>query len=132
MFPFASCNLRRSELYQKQDTQGVAALYTSDAEYVELMPILHVFEGRDAIKDHLEELIGADAVGIVPVVTAAARRPDGTITVQGDYRVISDERDLASGHFVQFLREVDGTWRIALHVFARPERITANERDGRD
>lgn len=129
-------NARRSRLYEQKDTAGVASLYPADATYVELMPILQVFQGPEQIKGHFDELIGADAVGIVPVVRRAWRNADGSITATGDYVVISRRgpEDAApsetSGHFLQTLRrEEGGAWRIARHVFARPDPITLRERN---
>jgi ketosteroid isomerase-like protein len=128
-------NTRRSQLYAQQDTAGVVSLYTADALYVELLPVLEVFKGPDQIKGHLDELIHGAAERIVPVVRRAWRNPDGSITASGDYVVISRRgpEDAApsetSGHFVQTLRrEESGAWRIATHVFARPDPITSRER----
>jgi uncharacterized protein (TIGR02246 family) len=125
----AALNVRRSRLYQQQDTAGVASLYSQDATYVELMPVLQVLKGRDQIKGHFEELISASAVNIVPTVTRAERNADGTILASGDYLVLSWEGTQTERHFVQTLRQEDGTWRIAVHVFARPDPVTAAERE---
>ena len=121
-------NTHRSGLYQRQDTAGIASLYAAEATYIELMPVLQIFKGREQIKGHLDELIGASAVSLVPTVTGAERNPDGTILVAGDYLVLSREDTEANGHFVQRLRWDDGAWRIAMHVFARPDPLTAEER----
>lgn len=121
-------NTRRSGLYQRQDTAGVASLYTAEATYIELMPVLQIFKGQEQIKGHLDELIDASAVRLVPTVTGAERNPDGTILVAGDYLVLSREDTETNGHFVQRLRWDDGAWRIAMHIFARPDPLTAEER----
>jgi ketosteroid isomerase-like protein len=128
----ASLNVRRSGCYQRHDLASIASLYTAEATYIELMPVLQVFKGRDQIKSHLEELSGASAVGLVPTVTDADRNPDGTILVAGDYLVLSRETTESVGHFVQSLRWEDGAWRIATHVFARPDPLTTEERYPRD
>lgn len=99
----AAVNMRRSRLYEQQDTAGIASLYTEDATYVELMPILQIFKGQDQIKGHLDELLGASAVGLVPTVTQAKLNSDGTILVGGDYLVLSREGAETDGHFVQRL-----------------------------
>lgn len=133
----AALNMSRSRLYQQRDTAGVASLYTAEATYVELMPILQVLRGREQIKGHFEELIGASAMDIVPNVRDASRNADGTIFVSGDYVVVSrtsgagpGDTSEVSGHFTQTLRrEEDGEWRIAAHVFARPTPVTSRERD---
>jgi ketosteroid isomerase-like protein len=131
-------NVRRSTLYRDRDTNGAASLYTLDATYIELMPIFETLKGRDQIKGHFEELIGAGAAEIVPTVRDATLNPEGTILVSGDYAVISRTNGIeagdagarpdVSGHFAQILRrDQDGNWRIAMHAFARPEAITAKE-----
>ena len=113
-------NLRRSQLYRQKDTGGVASLYTADATYIELMPVLQVLKGRDQIKGHLDELLDASALAISPTVLSAEMNPDGTIAVSGDYHGGFRRGRANHGHFVQTLRKEDGTWRIASHVFARP------------
>ena len=122
-------NIRRSRLYQQKDTAGVASLYTMDATYIELMPILQVMKGRDQIKGHLDELLDASAMTIAPTVLSAEKNPDGTIAVSGDYLVVSGQDERNAGHFIQTLRKEDGTWRIASHVFARPTPLTSTEAD---
>ncbi len=122
-------NMRRSTLYQQKNTAGVASLYTADATYTELMPVLQVLKGRDQIKGHLDDLIDASAVTIVPTVLRAERNADGTIAVSGDYLVMSGQDERTAGHFIQTLRQEDGVWRIASHVFARPNPLTATEAD---
>lgn len=122
-------NLRRSRLFEAGNIPGAAALYTQDASYVQLMPILQAFRGREEIRGHLEDLAGASASRIVPSVVRALRNPDGTILVTGDYLVVTRYGPEAEGRFVQTLRHEDGTWRIAMHAFARPHPITAAELD---
>lgn len=122
-------NQRRSRLYAAGNIAAAAALYTRDASYVELMPILQAFRGRAEISGHLEDLVAAAASSIVPSVTDAVRNPDGTILVTGSYVVVTRYGPEAEGHFVQTLRHEDGTWRIAMHAFARPDPITGAELD---
>ena len=129
-------NVRRSTFYRRKDVSGVASLYTPDATYIELMPILQVLKGREQIQGHFEELLTAGAADIVPTVKQASPNADGTILVGGDYIVLSHSlRDdtqptQISGHFAQILRQQqDGAWRIAMHLFARPDPITDSEFD---
>ena len=59
----------------------------------------------------------------------AERNADGTIAVSGDYLVMSGQDERTAGHFIQTLRQEDGVWRIASHVFARPTPLTSTEAD---
>ena len=122
-------NMRRSKLYQDHDIPGAASLYTDDADYVELMPSLQILKGRDQIKGHFEELASADAVSIVPTVLQAEQGADGTIFVSGDYFVYMKDDAQVAGHFMQKFRQENGTWRIAMHVFARPDPLTTTDFD---
>jgi len=125
-------NLRRSQLYRRGDTVGVAALYTEDAAYTELLPMLQVLKGRDQIKGHLDELISASALTIAPTVQSAERNADGTLAVSGDYVVLTGDDTRIIGHFIQTLRQENGEWRIASHTFARPDPLTQAEADRSD
>ncbi len=120
-------NMRRGMLFEQKNTAGAASLYTKDATYIELMPILRILKGRDQIKGHLDDLIAASAVNIVMNVRSAERNADGTIAVSGDYDVTSGQDKQTAGHFIQTLRQEDGAWRIASHVFARPNPVTPEE-----
>ncbi len=123
----ADLNMRRSVLFERKNTAGAASLYTKDATYIELMPILRILKGRDQIKGHLDDLIAASAANIVMDVRSAERNADGTIAVSGDYDVMSGQDKQTAGHFIQTLRQEDGAWRIANHVFARPNPLTPEE-----
>jgi hypothetical protein len=68
-------------------------------------------------------------VTIVPTVLRAERNADGTIAVSGDYLVMSGQDERTAGHFIQTLRQENGVWRIANHVFARPNPLTPTEAD---
>src|SRR5437867_307945 len=58
-------NLRRSALYERREIDAATSLYTPDAAYIELMPILQVLKGKDQIKGHFDELISAGALAII-------------------------------------------------------------------
>jgi hypothetical protein len=120
-------NARRSKLYHQADLAGATALYTEEADYIELLPILQRFKGRAEIKAHLQQLLSVDAVDIAPAVVEATVGSDGTIRTSGDYIIRFAEKAEIGGHFMQILRNDNGVWRIALHVFARSAPITQSE-----
>jgi uncharacterized protein (TIGR02246 family) len=125
----AATNLlaQRSEYYRKGDLNGLTSLYTSDATYVQLLPRLSVMQGRDQIQQHMRELMAAKASDLVLTVTTADMTGKDRMMVGGDYYVAVQGGKKVSGHFFQVLRQDGGTWKIAMHAFARPEPVTAIE-----
>jgi uncharacterized protein (TIGR02246 family) len=121
-------NAQRADLFKKKDAAGIAALYTSDATYIELMPRLDVMRGRTQIHRHFQELFDANANDLVVTVTTAEMTGDDTALVGGDYTLVAGQKRI-NGHFFQTLRRDGGTWKIALHAFARPEPVTVREAD---
>jgi ketosteroid isomerase-like protein len=119
-------NAQRSEFYRKNDLAGLAALYTQDATYIELMPQFQLMTGRAQVQQHLREIMTASATENVPTVTAAQMGPNGEIMVGGDYYLVVGNKKFG-GRFFQVLRNEGGTWKIAMHAFARAQPITANE-----
>ncbi|MBV8525235.1 MAG: DUF4440 domain-containing protein [Acetobacteraceae bacterium] len=122
-----SINAKRGELIRKKDAAGVAAMYLPDATYVELLPKLQVMLGRAQIQQHFQELIAAGVGDAVYTVTEARTIPSGAVEVGGDYYLNVRGGKRISGHFYQVLRQDGGNWKIAMHVFARPEPVTAVE-----
>ncbi|MBV8094494.1 MAG: nuclear transport factor 2 family protein [Acetobacteraceae bacterium] len=120
-------NARRAELFRKDDPAGVASVYTPDATYVELLPQLAVMEGRADIQRHFQDLLEAGAGRLAFTVTDAKVTPNGAMEVGGDYSVALRGGKKIAGHFFQILRQDGGTWKIAMHIFARPEPVTAVE-----
>lgn len=121
---------QRSDLYRKKDAAGVASLYTPNALYIELEPTLDVMRGHDQIQRHVQQIMNASAPDFnMTVVTANATGPN-TMDVAGNYGFTSTSGNKpVSGHFFQTLRREGGTWKIAEHVFARPEPVTVGEVD---
>src|SRR5690242_10139615 len=123
----ANLNAQRGELFRKRDVAGVAALYTPDATYIELLPRLDVMHGRAQIQGHFKDLLAANVADLVPNVTTAEMMGEGAMLVGGDYSLTVATGKKVSGHFFQILRQERGGWRIALHAFARPEPVTPVE-----
>jgi uncharacterized protein (TIGR02246 family) len=120
-------NNQRAAYYRKGDLVALTSLYTSDATFVELSPEYQSMKGRDQIRQHMQELMNAKATDIVFNVAQAEMAGNDTITVSGDYYVVRQGGQRASGRFTQLLRQDGGTWKIASHSFARPQPITASE-----
>ena len=120
-------NAQRSEFYRKKNLDGVVSEYTPDALYIQLMPNLSVMKGREQIKRHFQELMEANATDLVLTVTNAQMTGNDTLKAGGSYFVAVAGGKKVYGHFYQELRRDGGTWKIAKHIFARPEPVTTLE-----
>jgi ketosteroid isomerase-like protein len=119
-------NAQRSEFYRKKNLAGIASLYTEDATYIELMPQFQLMTGRAQVQQHLREIMTASATENVPTVTAAQMNARGEIVVGGDYYLVVSNKKIG-GRFFQVLRNEGGTWKIAMHAFARSQPVTPTE-----
>ena len=122
-----SINAKRGELFRKKDPAGLAAIYTPDATFVELLPRVQVMHGRAEIQQHFQDLLAAGAGDLVFTVTQAQAVSSGAMQAGGDYYINVKDGKRISGHFFQILRQDSGDWKIAMHFFARPEPVTAVE-----
>ena len=123
-------NVQRDSCFANNDTAGAANIYTADADFIELQPVLVVYKGRPAIEAHFKELKAASIIRRVTTVTSAYMENKDTMFVAGDYSLTSKNGKQINAHFVQQLRRDGGGWKIALQVFARPEAVTTREQDG--
>ena len=69
----------------------------------------------------------ANSNDLVLTVTRAQITSNGTIDAGGDYFIAVGSGKKIFGHFFQELKRESGTWKIAMHVFARPEPVTTLE-----
>jgi uncharacterized protein (TIGR02246 family) len=123
----AALNAEQGEFYRNKDAAGIAAEYTTDATYIELLPRLEMMQGRSQILEHFHELIAANATDLVSTITSAEMTSSNTAVVGGDYFLVARDGKKISGHFLQELKREGGAWKIATQVFARPEPITMME-----
>jgi uncharacterized protein (TIGR02246 family) len=112
----------RSELYNKRDAGGIAAEFTADATFVELLPRLEVMHGKAEIQKHYQQLFDAGATHFSQKITQVELHSDDTGVVAGEYTVFANAK-IITGHWFEILRQEAGTWKTAVHVFARPEPI---------
>ena len=113
---------QRSELYNKKDAAGIAAEFTEDATFVELLPRLEVMHGKAEVQKHYQQLIDAGATNFALKITQAEPTGNDSGLMAGDYTVVANGKTI-TGHWFEILRQDAGTWKIAVHVFARPEPI---------
>jgi uncharacterized protein (TIGR02246 family) len=112
----------RSELYNKKDAGGIAAEFTEDATFVELLPKLEVMHGKAEIQKHYQQLFDAGATNFSQKITQVELNGNDTGVMAGDYTVFANAKRI-TGHWFEILRQEAGTWKTSVHVFARPESI---------
>ena len=122
-------NAQRDGFFATGETAAAANIYTADADFIELQPVLMVYKGRRTIEEHFKELLRASIVRRVTTVTSADMHGRDTMLIAGDYSLLSKDGKQINAHFVQQLRREGGVWKIALQVFARPRAITVGEVD---
>ena len=113
---------QRGELYGKKDAAGIAAEFTADVIYVELLPRLEVMHGKPEVQKHYQQLIDAGATNFALKITQVEPTGNDSGLMVGDYTVVANGKTI-TGHWFEILRQEAGTWKIAVHVFARPEPI---------
>jgi ketosteroid isomerase-like protein len=115
----AAIIVQRTQLYNQKEAAGIAAQFTEDAVFVELLPRLTVVHGKAGIQKHYQQLFDAGAANFNQKITEAD--PDAGV-ITGDYSVVANGKTI-TGHWFEILRQEDGTWKATTHVFARPEGI---------
>jgi uncharacterized protein (TIGR02246 family) len=118
----AAVMAERSELYNKKDAGGIAAEFTADATFVELLPRLEVMHGKAEIQQHYQQLFDAGATKFSLKITQVELSGNDTGVMAGDYTVFANGKTI-TGHWFEILRQEAGGWKSAVHVFARPEPI---------
>jgi len=114
--------VQRAQLYNQKDAAGIAAEFTPDAIFVELLPRLEVLHGKAEIQQHYQQLFDAGATNFELKITQVELNGNETGVIAGDYSVLANGKTI-TGHWFEILRPEGGTWRAAVHVFARPESI---------
>jgi uncharacterized protein (TIGR02246 family) len=113
---------QRVELYNKKDAGGIAAQFTPDAIFVELLPRLEVKRGKSEIQKHYQQLFDAGATTFDQKITQVELNGDEAGVMAGDYSVVANGKTI-TGHWFEILRQEAGTWKATVHVFARPNPI---------
>ena len=113
---------QRVQLYNKKDAAGIAAEFTSDAIFVELLPTLAVMRGTAEIQKHYQQLFDAGATRFDQKITQVELNDNETGVMAGDYSVVANGKTI-TGHWFEILHQEAGTWKATVHVFARPNPI---------
>lgn len=113
---------QRVQLYNKKDAAGIAAQFTSDAIFVELLPQLEVLRGKAEIQKHYQMLFDAGAASFDQKITQAELNGNDAGVMAGDYSVVANGKTI-TGHWFEILHQEAGIWKAAVHVFARPNPI---------
>ena len=114
--------VQRARLYNQKDAAGIAAEFTADAIFVELLPRLEVMHGRAEIQKHYQQLFDAGATDFDLKITRVELDGNQAGVIAGNYSVLANGKTI-TGHWFEMLRPEAGTWKAAVHVFARPEPI---------
>ena len=114
--------VQRTQLYNQKDAAGIAAQFTEDAVFVELLPRLTVVHGKTEIQKHYQQLFDAGAANFDQKISEAEPNGNATGVITGDYSVVANGKTI-TGHWFEILRQEAGTWKAMTHVFARPESI---------
>jgi uncharacterized protein (TIGR02246 family) len=113
---------QRVQLYNKKDAAGIAAEFTPDAIFVELLPRLEVMRGKAEIQKHYQQLFDAGATSFDQKITQVELNGNEAGVMAGDYSVVANGKTI-TGHWFEILRQEAGTWKATVHVFARPNPI---------
>src|SRR4051812_13598520 len=84
----ARINSQRDRAFRARDLNALAALYTQDADYIELLPALLARHGQAEIKVHFQQLIDANVSNLSTVVSRLVTNADGSALVTGDYSLV--------------------------------------------
>jgi ketosteroid isomerase-like protein len=113
---------QRVQLYNKKDAGGIAAEFTPDAIFVELLPSLEVIRGQEEIQKHYQQLFDAGATSFDQKITQLELNGSEEGVMAGDYSVVANGKTI-TGYWFEILRQLAGTWKATVHVFARPNPI---------
>jgi ketosteroid isomerase-like protein len=78
--------------------------------------------GTAEVQKHYQQLIDAGATNFALTITQVEPTGNDSGLMAGDYTVVANGKTI-TGHWFEILRQEAGTWKIAVHVFARPEPI---------
>jgi uncharacterized protein (TIGR02246 family) len=114
---------QRVQFYNKQDAAAIAAQFTPEAIFVELLPTLEVMRGKEEIQKHYQQLFDAGATSFQQKITQVELHSNEAGVMAGDYSVVANGKTI-TGHWFEMLHQEDGAWKATVHVFARPNPIT--------
>jgi uncharacterized protein (TIGR02246 family) len=115
---------RESDLLSKKDAAGIASLFTSDGLLVMLAPQFAFKPGRDAIQKYYQGIIDAGVSNITLELKNLELRGNDGVWAAGNYSVTVKDKTI-QGNWFRIQKRENGTWKIAMEVFARADVIDA-------
>jgi uncharacterized protein (TIGR02246 family) len=115
---------RESDLLSKKDAAGIASLFTSDGLLVMLAPQFGFKPGRDAIQKYYQGIIDAGVSNITLELKNLELRGNDGVWAAGNYSVTVKDKTI-QGNWFRIQKGENGTWKIAMEVFARAGAIDA-------
>jgi uncharacterized protein (TIGR02246 family) len=115
---------RESDLLSKKDAAGIASLFTSDGLLVMLAPQFGFKPGRDAIQKYYQGIIDAGVSNITLELKNLELRGNDGVWAAGNYSVTVKDKTI-QGNWFRIQKRENGTWKIAMEVFARADVIDA-------
>ncbi len=115
---------RENELLSKKDAAGIASLFTSNGLLVMLAPQFAFKPGRDAIQKHYQGIIDAGVSNITLELKNLELRGNDGVWAAGNYSVIVKDQTI-HGNWFRILKRENGTWKVAMDVFARAGALDA-------
>lgn len=124
----ADSTAKYSELFEKRDAAGLAALFTAEAEYVDAAGF--VFHGRAVIEAEFADAFATEPPGKLEIEVVSIRPiADGLVVEQGasTFRPADDGAISQTPYVAIHARQADGTWLLAAVRETAPAELSAHE-----
>lgn len=125
----AESTTKYADLFARRDAAGLAALFTTEAEYVDASGI--VFHGRSVIETELADQFVVDAPGKLEIEVVSIRPiADGLLVEEGatTFRPNDDGPITQTRYVALHARQADGGWLLAAVRELGPAALSPHER----